>query len=300
MNFAIPFTTKFNYWDEPSIEININYKPKVKELDDFIGQYQNHRINLIFGKSETSWGAVEFHNLNEQRDIPIIQALREKYPNTEIVIQLPPVFKPDLETYLSDSGIPHYYFIFANNWDTFNGLAKLDVTDIYITGELGFWLPLVKENAKGKKIRAICNISQADDFPRNMFKYDSLHTFFIRPEDIDEYAKYIDTFEFAETAKHTYNVFYDLYCYKKRWAGPLKEIIKGYDGEEDSAYILPHFGSTRTSCRKKCGWMGCYLCFNIANLGKVLKQNQIGIIYKNKNLQYNKEDEKSEKSENTD
>ena len=153
----------------------------------------------------------------------------------------------------------------------YGDVAKLNVTDIFITGELGFWLPLVKENAKGKKIRAICNISQADDFPRNMFKYDSLHTFFIRPEDIDEYAKYIDTFEFAETAKHTYNVFYDLYCNKKRWAGPLKEIIKGYEGEEDSAYILPHFGSTRASCRKKCGWMGCYLCFNIANLGRVLK-----------------------------
>ena len=47
MNFAIPFFKKFKYFNEDGIQLNINYKPHIKELKSFIQQYGNHRINLI-------------------------------------------------------------------------------------------------------------------------------------------------------------------------------------------------------------------------------------------------------------
>lgn len=280
MNFAIPFTRKFNYFNQPNVEINIHYKPKVKELDDFISKYKQKRINLIFQEGE----------FDKERDLPLIEAFREKYPQCELVMRLP-VYSRQIQSLLAQKQLPHYYYILANRWGIFNGLLNTSVTDIYISEDLCFSLDIIQQKVKdkNKKIRTFCNVCQAT-WPEE----ESLRTFFIRPEDIFLYNKYIDVVEFfeAEKDKNALNTLYNLYNKGERWAGPLKEIIKGFKGDTDSYYLFSRFGEKRLDCGKRCNVSNCSFCVQVASLASTLKQNQIGIFYKNKNFQYNKEDEK--------
>lgn len=280
MNFAIPFTRKFNYFNQPNVEINIHYKPKVKELDDFISKYNQKRINLIFQEGE----------FDKERDLPLIEAFREKYPQCELVMRLP-VYSRQIQSLLAQKQLPHYYYILANQWGIFNGLLNTSVTDIYISEDLCFSLDIIQQKVKdtNKKIRTFCNVCQTT-WPEE----ESLRTFFIRPEDIFLYNKYIDVVEFfeAEKDKNALNTLYNLYNKGERWAGPLKEIIKGFKGDTDSYYIIPYFGEKRLNCEKRCNVSSCSFCVQLSSLAQTLKQNQIGIFYKNKNFQYNKEDEK--------
>ena len=280
MNFAIPFTRKFNYFNQPNVEINIHYKPKVKELDDFISKYSQKRINLIFQEGE----------FDKERDLPLIEAFREKYPQCELVMRLP-VYSRQIQSLLAQKQLPHYYYILANRWGIFNGLLNTSVTDIYISEDLCFSLDIIQQKVKdkNKKIRTFCNVCQAT-WPEE----ESLRTFFIRPEDVFLYNKYIDVVEFfeAEKDKNALNTLYNLYNKGERWAGPLKEIIKGFKGDTDSYYLFSRFGEKRLDCGKRCNISNCSFCVQVASLASTLKQNQIGIFYKNKNFQYNKEDEK--------
>ena len=281
MIFSIPYKRKFSYFNQPNIEIDINYKPKVKQLEDFIIKYNQKRINLIFN----SW-----EDFDQGRDPDLILAFRQKYPTCNLVMRLPS-YSSQIQTLLIQKGLPHYYYIFANKWDIFNGLLDTSVTDIYVTEDLCFSMDIIKQKAqeKNKRLRTFCDVCQTS-WPQS----NSLRTFFIRPEDINLYNKYIDVVEFfdAEHNKDSLNTLYDLYNNGKRWAGPLKEIIKGFKDDTDSYYLIPYFGEKRLNCNKRCNISSCSFCVQLSSLAKTLKQRQIGIFYNNKNLQYNKEDEK--------
>lgn len=262
MNFAIPFMRNFKYLNEP-VQLNINYKPEVKELDDFISMYQEHRINLVM------------HDFTNQ-DKTIILALREKYPDCNIVAA-PLFYHPDLEQMLSSNGIPHYYNEIVTNWDRFNGFLSLEVTDIFIGEELAFSAKLLSNSAKKnhKSLRTFCNVCQSswDATP-------SIKTFFVRPEDVDLYDGIIDTFEFYTGYDDIdrLNTLYEIYAKDKHWYGKFSEIIVGYQGEEDSKFIIPRFGQKRLECDKVCSKgleASCHICDRIVELSNTLKDNQI-------------------------
>lgn len=261
MIFAIPFVRNFAFLDE-DVQLNINYKPQIKELDNFISMYQNHRINFIM------------QNFSD-KDGEIFSALKNKYPECEIVMCLP-FYHKDLELKLTEEKIPHYYNEIVTNWDKFNGFLSLDVTDIFIGEELAFSAKILSNRAKksGKSLRSFCNVCESswDETP-------SIKTFFIRPEDIDLYDGIIDTFEFyTEADAHKINVLYKIYTKDKRWFGKLKEIIVGYEGEEDSRFIIPRFGEKRLECGKVCAQgldSSCHICDRIVELSETLKDQQI-------------------------
>lgn len=262
MNFAVPFMRDFEYLNEP-VQLNINYKPLIKELDDFISVYQKHRINLIM------------HNFKED-DCKIIKALREKYPDSEIITCLP-FYHKDLESILASNELPHYYNEIVTNWDRFNGFLSLDVTDIFIGEELAFSAKILSNSAKknNKSLRSFCNVCES-----SWDETSSIKTFFIRPEDIDLYEGIIDTFEFyiGDNDLQRLNTFYSIYVKDKKWYGKLKEIIVGYEGNEDSRFIIPRFGEKRLNCGKICAQgeeLSCHICDRIVELSETLKDKQI-------------------------
>ena len=120
-------------------------------------------------------------------------------------------------------------------------------------------MDIIQQKVKdtNKKIRTFCNVCQAT-WPEE----ESLRTFFIRPEDIFLYNKYIDVVEFfeAEKDKNSLNALYNLYNKGERWAGPLKEIIKGFKGDTDSYYLFSRFGEKRLDCGKRCNVSNCSFC----------------------------------------
>lgn len=268
MNFAVPFMRGFNHLDDNTVQLNINYKPEIKELDDFISMYQSHRINFIMR---------DFTKL----DYDIFQALKEKYPDSNIVLCLP-FYNKELESFLSTNGVPHYYNEIITNWDKFNGFLSLAVTDIFIGEELAFSAKILSSIAKKmeKSLRIFCNVCQSswDATP-------SIKTFFIRPEDIDLYEDIIDTVEFyiGDTDVVKLNTIYDIYTKDKKWFGKLNEIIVGYEGDEDSRFIIPRFGEKRLNCEKVCvkgNQSVCRICDRIVELSQTLQDKGIFIDFK--------------------
>ena len=126
--------------------------------------------------------------------------------------------------------LPHYYNEYISSWDRFVGFLSLNVSDIFITEELAFEIKNVSNLAKKhhKSLRAFCNICQSS-WSDSL----SLKTFFIRPEDLDLYTNYIDTFEFYITNKdyQKINTLYEIYTKDKKWFGLLNEIISDYKGK---------------------------------------------------------------------
>lgn len=263
--FAIPFSRNFKYPDD-NIQWNIRYKPKIKQLNDFITAYGNHRINLIFTDFDC------------QRDCEIVLALKEKFSNNQIVICLP-VYVDVWEQKLNENNLPHYYSEPVVDWDEFLGFLNLNVTDIFVSGTLVFNCQLLSKKAKeyNKKIRCICNLCQS-----SWNATPSLKTFFIRPQDIKLYEKYIDTFEFyTENASLTaVNTWYEIYVKDQKWLGKLNEIIVDYNTEEDNNFIISNFGESRLNCNKKCVYYPqptCHICDKIIELSKILEKGNITV-----------------------
>ena len=266
MTFAIPFSKNFKYSNQ-NIQWNINYKPKIKQLNDFIAAYGTHRINLIITDFEYD------------RDCQIISALRKKFPDVEIIMCLPSYDK-QIEKILNEQNLPHYYNERITDWDKFQGFLHLNVTDIFIGENLAFNVKILKLNAEKykKSLRCFCNLCESS------WEYTpSLKTFFIRPEDLNLYENYIDTFEFYTNAASVaaLNIWYEIYTKDKKWTGKLDEIIMGYKGEEDNTFIVSNFGEKRLNCNKKC-MQGieptCHICDRIIDLSKTLKERNIIVI----------------------
>ena len=111
----------------------------------------------------------------------------------------------------------------------------------------------------------------------------ALKKFFIRPEDVDAYEPYIDTFEFWDDSdeyrnhqKHMNIVLHHIYAIDKKWFGKLNEIIYGLDCDIDSRFTIPRFAEMRIKCNKKCMKGGsCNICDNIYDLSKTLEKAEI-------------------------
>lgn len=261
MNFAVPFMRNFAYLND-DVQLNIVYKPQIKELDNFISVYGTHRINFIM------------QNFTE-KDCEIFLALKEKYPDSVLVVCVP-YYHKELEHMLTSNGVPHYYNEIVTNWDKFNGFLSLAVTDIFIGEELAFSAKILSNRAKknGKALRSFCNVCES-----SWDETSSIKTFFIRPEDLSLYENIIDTFEFyTEADVHKINTLYQIYNIDKKWSGKLKEIIVGYNGEEDSRFIIPRFGERRLECGKDCAKgldSSCHICDRIVELSQTLKDQKI-------------------------
>ena len=142
-----------------------------------------------------------------------------------------------------------------------------------------FSIASISEVVHGKNIdiRTYCNVCESswDETP-------SVKTFFIRPEDMELYEKYVDTFEFfiGEYDYYKLNTLYEVYAKTKRWFGKFNEIIVGYEGEEDNRTFAGQFGRRRVNCGKKCSknipGSFCNICERIADLS--LKLQEKGLV----------------------
>jgi len=94
---------------------------------------------------------------------------------------------------LNNTDINYFFGNWVQDWESFIGLVNKKVSDIYITGSLGFELDKVAAIAhkNNVKIRVFPNYATS-----NWNEIDSIYKFFIRPEDIGLYEQYVDICEF--------------------------------------------------------------------------------------------------------
>ena len=158
-------------------ELKVAFDPLDKSLPQFLEKYSDKTIILVT-------------NDIDPKNIRLLKALPTNYKicfdwNNDA---------DDFIKQLQESRIPFFFTNLVTNWDTFHGLLSYNPTDIYISGDLGFQLDKVARAAHSCKVavRAFPNICQAEFINRK----ESLYTFFVRPEDIHTYERYIDVMEF--------------------------------------------------------------------------------------------------------
>lgn len=260
MAFAIPFTNGFKYLQDQTIQFNINYKRQIKKLDNFIKKYQAHRINFR-------------GQFTDSDDLAIMKILVEQYPESKLVLAITGDFNLHTQKILNQAGLPHYYQHRVNTWDIFHYFLSLNVTDIIIDGEIAFSAKNASDFAKEKDISLRCFCNSANTASKENIKH-----FFIRPEDIQLYEDYIDTFEFDPKYYESINTIYEIYAIKQKWQGKLMEIIANYYGEEDNRCVYPIFGQRRLNCGWKCLSNGsCNVCKYVSDLSHSLREQLVAI-----------------------
>lgn len=161
-----------------------------------------------------------------------------------------------------------------DNWDELLGFCDLGVSDVFISGELGFDLKRVSEvvHEKGIQIRAYPNVCQS----AWGINEDGFKSFYIRPEDIDTYGQYIDIIEFQDFEGRQ-NILYETYFHSKEWNGNIQELIHGLKKRVNGYYILgSEFGNRRAKCQRKClkGERGCHLCDSLVELAETIEKSK--------------------------
>lgn len=152
--------------------------------------------------------------------------------------------------------------LYARTWNDLLGLIDLGFTEVYITEELCFNLPAVKALcAKNNvRVRAFPNIAQGHSF----HSFPNLRRFFILPQDIPFYSKYIDTFELyfpphtpASKISQIFNTYKNNLSYAQ-----IADIIIGADSAIKPEELNPLFGIMRANCQYGCMRNGkdCQIC----------------------------------------
>lgn len=275
MKTCIEWRKSFKYFDQVD-EYNIEYKPnKNEKLLDFLEHYaKKKRVNIYTEPIESN--------------IEVLIAIQqtEKY-NTAIVINdSPPKLDKNIQKLLIDNQCTYYFHCLCPTWDGFNQMLELKVSDIFISGELGFDLKRARARVgKTVQLRSYVNLSQTHFG-------DTFRGFFIRPEDIDTYSEYIDVFEFYDSVNKQ-NILYDIYFYDKHWDGNLREIIKNLDVDVNNYYLLgSEFANRRMNCKRDC-FKGdkCNLCTRLKELADTLENSKDYDVFLRR---YNKDGEGSE------
>ncbi len=261
MKSCIEWRKGFKYLPQID-EFNIDFRNKEIQLKKFLSTYAtSQRVNIRLPEDYT------------KQDIDLLKACYEKGFHIAIIL-------PD-KTYvkeLKEQGIDFYFESPVITWDDFIGFKSLGVSDIFISGELGFELNKISELAKEENIQIRCyaNIVQS-----SWGSEVGLKGFFIRPEDVDFYSKYIDVLEFYD-AENQQNVLYEIYFHDREWVGNLQEIIKGLQLKINNYYILgSEFARRRSECGKKClKGSRCELCDRLVELALSLEESKDFQVYK--------------------
>lgn len=267
MNYCLRYTNSSKIMIKEAEEISIIYDKNDTALPAFIEKHDTKRINLIIENPEESLDAFEIKKLN---------AINEKYHYSVIYVCLYSnkrceAMSDNLLALMADLKMPWFTGNMITTWDALHYFISLGVTDVYIAEDLGFEISLVYDvcHKANVKVRVIPNVAQS-----NINQTPDLKKFFIRPEDMELYSKYIDTVEFWGELRQQ-DVFYKIYKGGK-WYGNLKEIIFSFNEDLDSHRVLPVFGNARLGCDKRClKGFNCSICESIKSIQEQMKEQNL-------------------------
>lgn len=258
-----------NKYRQQADEILVTLPPikdiELKKLVEVILEYKDKQINLYIKDAKE---CLESHG------VQMIQAIKSKYPDVNIVLVTPKVGNTeekdvlDLIAEIKDAKLPFFTHDVVIEPTTMYGLMQLGVSEMYISGELGFKLDEVSKilHKNQVKIRAFPNIAQIE------WKLDNnLKAFYIRPEDIELYEQYIDTVDFYCETKEQEEVYYKVYAIDKKWSKSLKFLIKNLTADIEGVFVTPAFAEKRIRCGQECLLGGkCRICERAVDLSKVM------------------------------
>lgn len=245
-------------------EISIIYENQtILDLEDFIKKYEGQRIIIN----------ITLNNFIEKRLWMDIDALYSKYPNIAVcfIIYNNHLLTEEEKGAIANLSAPYFFSTSIATWDQLHYYLNLGASDVYVTEDLGFDIEAVARivHEHNVIVRVYPNVAQS-----SVKETPGLRKFFIRPEDVELYAPYIDVFEFwGEISRQ--DILFHIYSNLKKWFGNLNELILDLNYDIDSRSIFPIFAQFRLNCRKDClrGAKKCHICNAIDNLSKTLSEN---------------------------
>ena len=303
MRYCVNYFEKFNYLNEIE-EINILFekdeKPIVENLKALIGMEKVNpkaTFNIFMSAQDCA-------NLTEDElNAFVMDVVNYNQEDNDSMIKI--VFEGSLleEDYsealynvfpkIQDNDIPFFFDSFAKDWDMVLGLLSLGVSDIYISGQIGFCLHLLKdvlenEDKEDVQIRAVCNAAQASFLYKEQ---DNFKAFFIRPEDVEFYGQYIDVLEFNNFSK-SINTTYEIYK-RGTWDADLEIVIDRLNISVDNRNLVQPAMQERATCQRKCltGERSCHLCDEAIAYANLLDEKNVYL------TEYMEDDEQEENTE---
>jgi len=262
VNFAVHYHRNFRYLDEVD-EIIFKYKGTESLVEDL--------PNMILDDQCAIVSLEEIEDIEEI--VEYLSLFKQVHPNFKVQIFYDqrdwlPVFK--------DLDIDYMYLNYANKIDDIYILMADEVSDIYIAEGLCFNLKELQPiRDKGIKIRTFPDVAQ---YHPN-YKGPDIFKFFIRPEDLDIYEKYIDVLEFFRI-DNSLSALYTIYN-RRQWLGNLNTLIMDIPSLEiTNTAIPPIFGETRVNCGHKCMIGDCHLCERFQIIAPKIDENNMGFVHK--------------------
>lgn len=238
-------------------QLKILYRAADRTLEDFLEANKDKSI------------VIDVTDSFEELDAQLLKGLYEKYSNFRLIADY---FNEECLDRIKVHNLPFFFCNYVKTIDELHGLMAHNPTDMYITEELGFHLDKVSKilHDNGIKVRVFPNICQS-----SFSETESIKTFFIRPEDIEDYSEYVDIFELVSDEARQL-IVYKIYKQEK-WYGPVSEIIPSFKGTLDSRFILSNFGAVRAKCGKRCFYApnSCNICERYTQLANSLLENNL-------------------------
>lgn len=251
-------------------------KTVLNTVDEIIIDYHRTSLDVLKELVETVKAATiliyRFKDLTES-DYELIAAFAAEH---EIKVGLTNEedgsFPHSIAAEFHKRNVPYYSRQVISNWDDLENYLRFGVSDVLIGNALGFECAAVREVCgPAINIHVYVDVAQSITSDTKTYK-----RFFIRPEDIDLYAQYIDTFEIWKSGGKAADELYKIYSQEKKWFGELSEIITNLGFHLDSRYIMPQFGERRMNCGRSCMKGGpCRICPRLMELSSSLKRADI-------------------------
>lgn len=256
MQFCIYYCAPDMQYIDEAQQISFLYKPQDDTIEEFIKRHNTQHHYILMGE--------QFDATNTAR----LKALKEQSDNWTLVVSRDMDPKGNLVKMVKDIAPRFMFGTPAAEWYQLQTMLQCGVSEVIITGFLGFCMPDVRKecNKFGTKIRVIANFASA-----TWFDCPAIKKFFIRPEDVKYYANYVDTIEF-EGDKALQEVCYRAYT-KGEWFGDLSEIMINLNDELDSRRLPRNFGELRTKCHMRCICGGqCGVCRSMIDFAKIMEK----------------------------
>ena len=159
---------------------------------------------------------------------------------------------------LIKDGYKAYVKFPISDWETVHSFINIGVSDIYIDSSLGFQLGKVYQLCHDKDIKIRVSPSLSPTAAITGLKTNS---FFIRPEDLHLYSKYIGVIDFKVPNQEKEDALFSIYK-RGNFIYNLKDLLNDCAFSVPNPYLKPEFGRTRVTCGQHCLIPGrsCHLC----------------------------------------
>ena len=137
----------------------------------------------------------------------------------------------------------------ASSYWELRGLLALGVDEVLIDAPLFFDLPKVKQACGEVEIRLVVNKC----YNNYMQRENGICGTYVRPEDVDAYAEYVDHMEFdADGDDRKELALFKIYKNDKKWPGNLNILLTGLGVNVDNRGFDEDFAKNRISCYQVC------------------------------------------------